>query len=204
MEPPRARPARGPRTQLKTLRIAALAAASVLAIASKGDVAVLAAALVIGAGSSQRRSVAVPATAAVAIVLALATASMRVGATSLRAISGAQSVLGPAGWNGSSAAVVATWLAAAAVLCAARPFSEARSWRATAPVALAFGSTAAAIAAGPGPGGAIAVRVAATIVATVVAGAVVAMRARPAPDTLVSVGGVLVGIAAIAFGIVAR
>ena len=166
-----------------------------LAIASKGDIAVLVAVLALGAGTW---------TSAVAVALGLVTASTRVGATSLRAISGAQSVLGPAGWNGSSAAVLASWLAAAAVLAAARPLPDVRGRWAAAPVALAFGSSAAVIAAGPGPGGAVAIRVVATLVATIVAGAVVAMRARPWADTLLGYAGVLLGGAAIAFGIVAR
>jgi hypothetical protein len=167
----------------------------VLAIASKGDVAVLVAALALGAGSWS---------STVAVVLGLVTATTRVGASSLRAISGAQSVLGPAGWNGSSTAVLASWLAAVAVLCAARPLPDVRSRWARAPVALAFGASAAVIAAGPGPGGAIAIRAAATLVAAVVAGAVVSIRVRPAADTLVGYAGVLAGVAAIAFGIVAR
>jgi hypothetical protein len=167
----------------------------VLAIASKGDVAVLAAALAIGAASWP---------SAVAVTLAMATASTRVGTTSLRAISGAQSVLGPAGWNGPTVAVAASWLAAAAVIGAARPLPGASARWTALPVSFAFGATAAAVVSGPGPGGALAVRVVGTLLASALAAAVVALRRRAGADRIAGLGAALVSIAAVALGVVAR
>ena len=166
-----------------------------LGIASKGDVAVLAAALAIAAASWP---------SAVAVTLALATSSTRVGATSLRAISGAQSVLGPAGWNGSSAAVAASWLAAAAVIGAARPLPGASARWLALPVSVAFGATAAALVAGPGPGGTLVVRVVGTLVASALAGVVVGLRSRDGADRFVGYGAALAGTVAIVLGVVAR
>lgn len=209
VEPPRPRAARGPRPKLTAtalvrppataasgVRIAALAAAAVLALTSKGDVTVLAAALAVGATTW-------PST--VSVVLGLGAASLRVGATSMRAIAGAQSVLGPAGWNGSSKAVVASWLAAAAVTCAARPLPGVEPRWAPLPVGLAFGATAAAIVAGPGPGGALAVRVVVTVIATAVAAAVIVLRSRRVVvDRAVATAGVGLGALAALVAVLAR
>jgi hypothetical protein len=179
---------------LSTARIAALAAATVVAIASKGDIAVLAAALAITAGTWH---------STVAVALGLVAASMRVGASSMRAIAGAQSVLGPAGWNGKALAVAATWLAALAIVTAARsvPRLDGR-WSVL--VGLPFGAAAAAIAAGPGPGGALAIRVVATALAALAATAVIRVRVRPSADRLVAIAAPVLGAAAVVLGVLAR
>jgi hypothetical protein len=168
----------------------------VLAFTSKGDVTVLAAVLAVGATTW-------PSTASV--VLGLATASLRVGATSMRAIAGAQSVLGPAGWNGSSKGVAASWLAAFAVLCAARPLAGIGARWAPLPVGLAFGATAAAIVAGPGPGGSLAVRFIATVVATAAAAAVIVMRSRRTTgERTAATAGIGFGAVAVFLAVLAR
>ena len=76
-------------------------------------------------------------------VLALSAVAVRWGTTSLDAIAGAQSVLGPGAVVGPIAAVGAVWCAAAALVVAAP-----EGWP-----ALAFGGAAALALAGPGPGG---------------------------------------------------
>jgi hypothetical protein len=210
VEPPRARPAVGPRQgltaaisalrvqrapALSTVRIAALAAATVLAIASKGDIAVLAAALAITAGAWH---------STVAVALGLVAASMRVGASSMRAIAGAQSVLGPAGWNGKVLAVAATWLAALAIVTAARSVLRFDGRWSSVLVGLPFGASAAAIAAGPGPGGALAIRVVATALAALAATGVVRVRVRPSADRLVAIAAPVLGAAAVVLGVLAR
>jgi len=155
---------------LAVLRIALLGAAFVLAVASRGDVVVLAALLGLGVGR--------PASA-LAAAGALVAALVRWGSPSLEAIAGAQAVLGPAGWTGSTAAVASTWLAAAALVLAARPRHRATRWStvlATAPFAVA----AAALVVGPSAGGAILLRVAASVVAVILA--VATSRWRRGPD----------------------
>src|SRR5436190_13971425 len=97
---------------LEVLRVAALGAAFVLAVVSRGDVVVLAALLGLGVGR--------PASA-LATAGALGATLVRWGSPSLEAIAGAQAVLGPAGWTGSNAAVAAAWLAGAALVLASRP-----------------------------------------------------------------------------------
>jgi hypothetical protein len=153
-----------------TLRLATAAAALVLAVASRGDALGLSALLVVATWHLP---------SAVAIVLALAGSSWRWGSTSLEALAGAQAVLGPAGWTGSAAGAASSWLAAGAVVLAAglhptpgRDEVGARAGTAPAPrtsnlvLAVAAGATAAAIVAGPAPGGVLVVRVLAGLVAT--------------------------------------
>jgi len=64
----------------------------------------------------------------------------RWGSSSLAALAGAQAVVGPAGWTGSTAMVTSSWVGAIALLVACPP--------GLAPAA-AFGAAAAQIVAGP-------------------------------------------------------
>ena len=152
-----------------SLRAALLAGAFALAAGSRGDVAVLAVLLAFGAG---RR------TPAFASAVALCAVMVRWGSTSLRAIAGAQAVLGPAGWTGSNAAVVSSWLAALALVGAARPLRRDWSWVGIAGV-VPFAVAAADVVAGPSLGGALALRVVATVIG--LAAALVASRWERAP-----------------------
>jgi hypothetical protein len=134
-------------TALRALAVAAL----VVAASSKGDAIVLGLVLVL----MELR----PATL-VAVAAALGASSWRWGSTSLDALAGAQSVLGPAARVGPTAAAAGSCLAALALLLTLA--------RGTEPVRLlAIGATVAAVLAGPGPGGQIVLRVG---VALVVAG----------------------------------
>jgi hypothetical protein len=112
------------------LRLGAAAAAGALALLSSGEMVVLVVLLGVAGGHLW--------TAAVATVAALALA-LRWGTTSLDAIAGAQSVLGPGGLVGSPAAAACVWCGGLALLLA-----SPRDW--TAP---AFGLAAALVVAGP-------------------------------------------------------
>lgn len=170
---------------LDALRVACLAAAFVLALTSRGDVAVLAALLGLGVGR--------PASA-LASAGALAATLVRWGSPSLDAIAGAQAVLGPAGWTGSTSAVASAWLAGLALVLAARPRRRTTRWS-TALASAPFAVAAASIVAGPSSGIGFALRVAGSIVA--VALAVVASRWRRGPD----VACVLAAAALVAAGV---
>jgi hypothetical protein len=155
---------------LDLVRAAVLVAAFALAVTSRGDVVVLAALLGLGVGR--------PASA-LATAGALIAALVRWGSPSLEAIAGAQAVLGPAGWTGSTAAVASAWLAGAALVLASRPRHRATRWStvlATAPFAVA----AADVVVGPSAGGAILLRVAGSVAAAVLA--VATSRWRRGPD----------------------
>lgn len=130
------------RAQVDRLRTGAALAAVVLALLSRGDTSVLAVALVTAAWRP----------AAVSVVVALLAASWRWGSTSLEAIAGAQSVLGPAVLVGPTSAAAAAGLAAVTLLLAApRPISSSAAGRLL--VALASGSSVGVVLAGSGPGG---------------------------------------------------
>ncbi|MGQ0432093.1 MAG: hypothetical protein ACT452_06780 [Microthrixaceae bacterium] len=130
------------RAQVDRLRTGAALAAVVLALLSRGDTSVLAVALVATAWRP----------AAVSVVVALLATSWRWGSTSLEAIAGAQSVLGPAALVGPSSAAAAAGLAAVTVLLAApRPISSSAAGRLI--VALASGAAVGVVLAGSGPGG---------------------------------------------------
>jgi hypothetical protein len=135
VEPPGADVRGGPeadevRLNAGPLCLGAAAAAAVLALSSSGEVVLLACLL---------GFVAADALAAVATAAALLALAVRWGSTSLDAVSGAQSVLGPGGTVGSIPEVAAAWSAAAALVLAAPP----GWWRAA-----AFGTTAALVVAG--------------------------------------------------------
>ena len=154
----RAAPAHAP-ADASSVRLVLLVAALVMAASSRGDVTVLATLLAFG---SARRS------SALAAATALGAAMVRWGSGSLRAIAGAQAVLGPAGWTGGTVAVTSSWLAALALVAAARPVGGARSVRALVSLS-AFAVAAADVVAGPSAGGALGVRVLASIVALALA-----------------------------------
>lgn len=138
----------------RRLHVALVAAASVLALTSSGDSFVLAALLGL-----------VAADVAVAGVAALVATSLtiRYGASSLAAAGGAQAVLGPAVSTGEAFSIASAWTAALALA-----FVGPRGL----PV-VAFGLSAAAVAAGPDVSGpaSLAVRVAGVIVGLGIAGA---------------------------------
>jgi hypothetical protein len=106
----------------------------------------------------------------------LVAACVRWGSTSLGAIAGAQAVLGPAGWTGSNLAVASAWLAAVALVLAAAPIAEGRLIRVLSSVP--FACAAADVAVGPGPGGAIALRALASVIAVAVASLLPRVRGR--------------------------
>ncbi len=228
VEPPRPiLPARAGLTiSTRTLvRIAASAAALLLAVLSRGDAFVLAALLTLAAWHLP----ALP-----AVLAALLATSWRWGSTSLEAWAGAQAVLGPAGVVGPGRAAAGAWCAAAALVLAAprrmgRSRHEVRGtggpWGARdapnlrlagvalrvrgmggpkgapgAPnlvLAAATGATAAAVVGGPAPGGVLWVRAAATVVATVVALAVSTQRARHRVDRVADGLAIAAGLVAV-------
>ena len=142
-------------------------------MSSRGDVAALA--LLLGLGSMS-------ALTATTVALALASSLVRWGSPSLGAIAGAQAVLGPAGWTGSGLAVGSAWTAAAAVVLAARAPARA-GWLAAVLWAAPFGVTAADLVIGPAPGGALALRAVASLVATVLATVLIRQRSSRTQDT---------------------
>lgn len=175
-------PARG------RLVVALSAAALVLAVTSRGELAVLALLLAVPDPTP------LPLLGLTGAVVA---SSWRWGTTSLGALAGAQSVLGPAGGVGPTAAAAASWAAALAVVLAVGRGREPLRW-------VAAGATAAALVAGPGPGGDLPVRVAAGV--GLVAGAAVLASwraARPRADVAIAVLAAGAGVAAAALVVVA-
>ena len=168
MEPPGpylcGRPAAADGVELNAgpLRHAAVAAATVLAVTSSGEVVLLAVVLGVAAADLLAGAVALWAGLALAV---------RWGSSSLDAVGGAQAVLGPGATVGPAAAIAATWGAAAALVLA-----SPRGW-----AALAFGAAAALGVAGPSPSraGDLAIRVAGVLAG--VACAVVVSRRGPPP-----------------------
>ncbi len=112
------------------VRAGAGVGAAALALSSTGEVVLLAVLLAGAAGELLAGAVAMMATASVAL---------RWGTTSLDAIGGAQTVLGPAAVVGPLLAAASTWCAAAALILA----------KAKGLAAGAFGLTAGIIVAGP-------------------------------------------------------
>jgi hypothetical protein len=122
-----------------------------MAGAAAGDVLLLGALLAV---------VAVDLLAGAGVALAAVSVLVRWGSSSLGALAGDQAVIGAAGWTGPLALVLSSWCAAVAMVVAAP--------RGVLP-ALAFGLAAASVVAGPGLGGPVVVRVAASAVAVGVA-----------------------------------
>jgi hypothetical protein len=147
-----------------------LAAALALAVTSRGDVVVLALLLAFGAGNR---------VCALASSAGLAAALVRWGSPGLGAIAGAQAVLGPAGWTGSSFAVASAWLGALALVLAAESLDKT-STAVTALSVSPFAVAAADLVIGPAPGGALALRVVASVVAVGITTAIARWRSLPA------------------------
>jgi len=121
-----------------------------MALTSTGDVLLLGVLLGVAAGDVE---------AGAASVLAGLIVLGRFGTTSLTALAGAQHVLGPAGATGPLALAAASWCAAVALTF---------STRAEFLIAAVFGLAAADVVAGPAAahgGGALAVRIAASLLA---------------------------------------
>jgi hypothetical protein len=184
--------------------VAAAAAALVLAVLSRGDGLVLAVLLAAGAWRPLALGATVP---------ALVAATWRWGSSSLEALAGAQAVLGPAGWVGPPRSAAASWLAALALVLAApaalqRVGGRTARWaRAGAPnlgrsgallLAAATGTAAAAVVAGPAPGGDVWVRVVAGALATGLAALVGALRRRsPRWSLALDAAAIAAGVAAL-------
>lgn len=115
------------------LGLAAGAGAAAMVVSSSGEVVLLAVLLGLAAADAFAGAVA---------LLALGAVALRWGTTSLDAIAGAQTVLGPGAAVGPIAAAASAACAAAALVLV-----RARGW-----AALLFGVTAALIVAGPGAG----------------------------------------------------
>jgi len=137
-----------------------------MALASRGDLVVVAVLLAVLTGDRRR---------AVGVAAACGAVLVRWGSSSLGAVAGAQAALGPAGWTGRTAAVASAWLAATALVLAVRDRRDALEAFA---VAAAFAVTAADVAVGAAPGGALAARIAASVVAFGAAVAVARLTRR--------------------------
>jgi hypothetical protein len=195
-------PRRGSLAALGPLRLSAAGAVTVLALSSTGHVVVLAALLAV--------LVAQP-LAVGAVLLAGLAVLERWGTPSLEAIVGAQSVLGAGGVVGPATAAASAWFAAAALVLASpgadghdddlagdgdddhetpsrRRLSRLSRFPRPRPAALvtavAAGSTAALVVAGPAFSVDLPVRLGATAVAVVVAAAVSSLRWQQATAAL--------------------
>lgn len=128
-------------SSLGPLRLTSALAALLLAVSSRGDIAVLAVLLAITAGN-RLLTIAILAPSAAVIV--------SYGSGSLSALAGIQSVIGPAGLAGSLPQALGAWLGAAAIISSALVIKEYEnksntSWT----VALAFGTSASLLVFGP-------------------------------------------------------
>ena len=183
---PHVPPRPGSLAALGPLRLSAAGAATVLALSSTGHVGVLAVVLAV--------VVAQP-LAVGAVLLAGLAVFERWGTPSLEAVAGAQAVLGPGGVVGPAAAAASTWFAAAALVLASpravgrndgdrddavNPVDDRSRRRLPRPaalvVALATGSAAALVVAGPALAVDLPVRLGATAAAVVVAAVVASQR----------------------------
>ena len=129
VEPPRPKLLAG-RTGSARLRLAAVAAALLLAATSSGDVLVVAVLLGAAAGDG---------VGFVALLLAALATLARWGTSALPAVAGGQAVLGAGGVYGTAAAAGSAWYAAAAVVLV-----SPGSW-----FGVPFGVTAGLLVAGP-------------------------------------------------------
>lgn len=166
------------------LAVAAAVAGAVLAATSTGSLVVVA--LLVWAATLDRRS-------GVAVLVASLATSVRFTTGTLDDLAGIQSVLGIAGEVGPPAAAASAWLGAAAVLLATRapaaPGGD-RDLRRFAP-ALATGTLAAALVAGPGPDQ-LALRVATSLAGVAVAVSITVLQRRrdplPGPALAIALG----------------
>lgn len=165
---------------LGPLRLSAAGAATVLALSSAGHLGILVALLAV--------LVAQPLAVGAVLFAGLAVLA-RWGSPSLEAVAGAQSVLGPGGLIGPAAAAASAWFTAAALVLASpppvgrddadggpAPRSGRRARGGVVVVALATGSTAALVVAGPEFSADLPVRLGATALAVVLAGIVASQR----------------------------
>jgi hypothetical protein len=164
------------------LAVGLAAGAALLATASRGDALVLGLLLV---------ALGLAPTTGAAVAGALVASSWRWGTTSLEALAGAQAVLGPAGGVGSSASAAGSWLAAGAIVLALGRRPD--------PVrAVPAGIAAAALLAGPAPGGDVPIRVFVALGAAAAAFGIGHLRAtRPQVDRALAVLAAAAGLAAV-------
>ena len=172
----------GPPTSLQPTGVAvataATLAAAALAVTSTGSMVL--AALLVGVAARDRRS-------AGAALLAVVATAIRFRTATFDDLAGIQSVLGPAGTVGPVTAAASAWLAATAVVLAARPLTRPSLPAPTgrldqlrdATPAVACGLFAAALVAGPGPSD-LGVRVLASVVGVGLAAGVTVTDARTA------------------------
>ena len=161
VEPPGSHvPPRHRLSPIATARLAAAAAALVLALTSRGDVVVVGVALTVAAWRP---------VAALAVAAAVGASAWRWGSASLEDVAGAQAVLGPAGWVDPPLAAAGSWLGALALVLVAPTMPRVAGW-------LAAGAAAAVVVAGPGPDD-VWIRVAAGVVAALIAGLVAQVTA---------------------------
>jgi hypothetical protein len=167
-------------------RAAAATAALVLAVLSRGDAVVLAGLLAVAAWR-------VP---ALVLLPATVAATWRFGSTSLEALAGAQSVLGPAGLVDPVRAAAASWCAATSVVLSVSTLRGGAGDRrvdvTSVVVVAASGAAAAALVAGPSLGGEWWWRVLAAVAASGVA--VLVRRLRPRVDRFIDVAAVVAGL----------
>lgn len=170
-----------------TIEAAAAVAAGGLALTSTGSMVV--AAVLLGVAARSRWT-------GVATLLAVAAVGVRFSTVTFDDLAGLQSVLGSAGTIGSTTAAASAWVAAGAVIVGARTPSGATGLHRLA-LALAAGGLAAAIAVGPGPGGELALRVGATVLAAVLAFGSTTIVTGGRADTVRNTLAVVAGVAAI-------
>lgn len=140
-----------------TIETAAAVGAAGLALTSTGSMVV--AAVLLGVAARSRWT-------GVASLLAVAAVGVRFSTVTFDDLAGLQSVLGSAGTIGATTAAASAWVAAGAVIVGVRTPTGATGLHCIL-LALAAGGLATAIAVGPGPGGELALRVGATVLATV-------------------------------------
>ena len=125
----------------------------------------------------------------IAVLVGLAVA-VRWGSTALAALAGGQAVIGPAAWSGSPGLVASSWAGALALVLACGAGRALRSGHAGQIQAVAFGTAAALVLAGPAAGRSPVAAVTLRLVATVAAvAACMAVARRLPPSTARAAGG---------------
>lgn len=153
---------------LSTLRLIAATSAVVLALSSKGDITILVTLLAFV--SHERKST-------LGILAVGASVVFRYGTSSLEALAGAQSVLGPAGLVGPTGLALSAWLGSLCLLCAGFGLGttplrgdgvEASQAQGLPPslVALALGASASVLTVGPSISRGLLLRAVSTAVGT--------------------------------------
>ena len=170
-----------------TIETAAAVAAAGLALTSTGSMVV--AAVLVGVAARSRWT-------GVATLLAVAAVGVRFSTVTFDDLAGLQSVLGSAGTIGTTTAAASAWAAAGAVIVGVRTPSGATGLHRIV-LALAAGGLAAVIAVGPGPGGELALRVGATVLATVLVFVSTTVVTGDRAATMRTTVAVVAGVAAI-------